>query len=98
VLVESSQTTNYRTLQLPLNNCGVMALDYLGKEGVATSMGHSPVAALIDPVAGSRTAIAEALSNIVWAPIKNGMEGLSLSANWMWACKMKAKTLVCTQR
>ena len=74
-------------LQLPLNNCGVMALDYLGKEGIATSIGHSPIASLIDPVAGTRTAIAEALSNIVWAPIKDGMNGLSLSANWMWACK-----------
>jgi phosphoribosylformylglycinamidine synthase len=83
--VAKQQTTG--PLQLPLNNCGVMALDYVGKEGVATSIGHSPVAALIDPVAGSRTAIAEALSNIVWAPIKNGLDGISLSANWMWACK-----------
>ena len=74
-------------LQLPLNNCGVMALDYLGKEGIATSIGHSPIASLIDPIAGTRTAIAEALSNIIWAPIKDGMNGLSLSANWMWACK-----------
>jgi phosphoribosylformylglycinamidine synthase len=74
-------------LQLPLNNCGVVALDYLGKEGIATSIGHSPIASLIDPVAGTRTAIAESLSNIVWAPIKNGIQGISLSANWMWACK-----------
>lgn len=74
-------------LQLPLNNCGVMALDYNGKEGVATSIGHSPIASLIDPVAGTRTAIAESLSNIVWAPIKGGLDGISLSANWMWACK-----------
>jgi phosphoribosylformylglycinamidine synthase len=74
-------------LQLPLNNCGVVALDYLGKEGIATSIGHSPIASLIDPVAGTRTAIAEALSNIVWAPIKDGLKGISLSANWMWACK-----------
>ena len=73
--------------QLPLNNCGVVALDYLGKEGIATSIGHSPIASLINPVAGTRTAIAEALSNIVWAPIKNGLKGISLSANWMWACK-----------
>jgi phosphoribosylformylglycinamidine synthase len=74
-------------LQLPLNNCGVMALDYNGKEGIATSIGHAPVAALIDPVAGSRNAIAESLSNIIWAPIKDGLKGISLSANWMWACK-----------
>ncbi len=74
-------------LQLPLNNVGVMALDYNGKEGIATSIGHAPIAALIDPVAGSRNAIAESLSNIVWAPIKDGLNGISLSANWMWPCK-----------
>src|SRR5690606_38703910 len=71
-------------LQLPLNNCGVMALDYNGKEGVATSIGHSPVSALVDPVAGSRNSIGEALSNIVWAPLEKGLKSISLSANWMW--------------
>ncbi len=74
-------------LQLPLNNTGVMALDFKGKEGIATSIGHSPVAALVDPGAGSRTAIGEALSNLVWAPLKDGLASVSLSANWMWACK-----------
>ena len=74
-------------LQLPLNNVGVMALDFKGKEGLATSIGHSPIAALIDAAAGSRTAIGEALSNLVWAPLKEGMKSVSLSANWMWACK-----------
>ncbi|HEY4651178.1 MAG TPA: phosphoribosylformylglycinamidine synthase, partial [Pontibacter sp.] len=74
-------------LQLPLNNCGVMALDFQGKEGIATSIGHSPISALIDPAAGSRNAIAESLSNIVWAPLKDGLKSVSLSANWMWASK-----------
>jgi phosphoribosylformylglycinamidine synthase len=74
-------------LQLPLNNVGVMALDFKGKEGIATTIGHSPVSALVDPVAGSRNAIGEALSNIVWAPLKDGLKSVSLSANWMWACK-----------
>jgi phosphoribosylformylglycinamidine synthase len=74
-------------LQLPLNNTGVMALDFKGKEGIATSIGHSPVAALVDPGAGSRTAMGEALSNLVWAPLKDGLASVSLSANWMWACK-----------
>ena len=74
-------------LQLPLNNVGVMALDYKGKEGVATAIGHAPISALIDPVAGSRNAIAESLSNIIWAPLKNGLSSVSLSANWMWPCK-----------
>lgn len=74
-------------LQLPLNNCGVMALDYKGKYGVATSIGHAPAIALIDEKAGSRYAIAESLSNIVWAPLANGLKSVSLSANWMWPCK-----------
>jgi phosphoribosylformylglycinamidine synthase len=74
-------------LQLPLNNCGVMALDYQGKEGLATSIGHAPIAALIDEAAGSRNAIAEALTNLVWAPLQDSLAGVSLSANWMWACK-----------
>ncbi|MFC3196229.1 phosphoribosylformylglycinamidine synthase [Parapedobacter deserti] len=73
-------------LQLPLNNVGVMALDYRSTEGIATAIGHSPLTALVDPVAGSRNAIGEALSNMVFAPIKNGLSGISLSANWMWAC------------
>tara|TARA_E500000318_G_scaffold660_1_gene912 strand:- start:3200 stop:6871 length:3672 start_codon:yes stop_codon:yes gene_type:complete len=74
-------------LQLPLNNCGVMALDFKGKEGIATSIGHSPISALIDPVAGSRNSIAESLTNIVWAPLKDGLKSVSLSANWMWPCR-----------
>lgn len=74
-------------LQLPLNNCGVMALDYKGKDGIATSVGHSPLTALIDEAAGSRNAVAEALSNIVWAPLKEGLKSVSLSANWMWPCR-----------
>ncbi|WP_299211886.1 phosphoribosylformylglycinamidine synthase [uncultured Aquimarina sp.] len=74
-------------LQLPLNNCGVMALDYTSKEGIATSIGHSPISGLIDPEAGSKNSIAEALTNIVWAPLKDGLDSISLSANWMWPCK-----------
>lgn len=74
-------------LQLPLNNCGVMALDFKGKEGIATSIGHSPISGLIDPAAGSKNSIAEALTNIIWAPLKDGLKSVSLSANWMWPCK-----------
>ena len=74
-------------LQIPLNNVGVMALDFKGKEGVATSIGHSPISGLINPVAGSRNSITEALTNLVWAPLKNGLKAVSLSANWMWPCK-----------
>ncbi len=74
-------------LQIPLNNVGVMALDFKGKEGIATSIGHSPISGLINPEAGSRNSIAEALTNIIWAPLKDGLKSVSLSANWMWPCK-----------
>ena len=74
-------------IQLPLNNVGVTSLDYQGVKGIATSLGHAPVAALIDPAAGSRLAIARALTNLVWAPLTHGLKGVSLSANWMWPCR-----------
>lgn len=74
-------------LQLPLNDCGVMALGYDTNYGVATSIGHAPVNGLIDPAAGSRNAVAEALTNLVWAPLEDGIRSVSLSANWMWPCK-----------
>ncbi len=75
------------SVQLPLNNLAVIALEYAGPAGMATSLGHAPVAALIDAASGSRLAIAEALTNIVWAPLKNNIKGISLSANWMWPCR-----------
>ncbi len=74
-------------IQLPLSDCGVVALDYRGKAGIATSIGHAPQAAMIDPAAGSVLAVAEALTNIVWAPLAEGLDSVSLSANWMWPCK-----------
>ncbi|MDE6267162.1 MAG: phosphoribosylformylglycinamidine synthase [Muribaculaceae bacterium] len=74
-------------IQLPLSDCGVMALDYTGKAGIATSIGHAPQAALGDAAKGSVLAIAESLTNIVGAPLKKGLSAVSLSANWMWPCK-----------
>lgn len=74
-------------LQLPLNNLGAITLDYRGKAGMATSIGHAPAAGLADPEAGSVLSIAEALTNIIWAPLTDGLKSISLSANWMWPCK-----------
>ncbi len=74
-------------IQLPLSDLGAVALDYKGKVGIATSIGHAPQAAMVDPAAGSVLAIAESLTNIVFAPIEDGLKGISLSANWMWPCK-----------
>jgi phosphoribosylformylglycinamidine synthase len=78
-------------IQLPLNDVAVMALDFTGNKGIATSIGHAPVAALANPEAGSRLAIAEALTNLVFAPIADGLKGISLSANWMWPAKNKGE-------
>ncbi|PTN30950.1 hypothetical protein, partial [Desulfonatronum sp. SC1] len=78
-------------IQLPLNNLGVTSIDYRGKEGVATSIGHAPGIALFDAAAGSVVAVAESLTNIIWAPLTHGLSGVSLSANWMWPCKNKGE-------
>jgi phosphoribosylformylglycinamidine synthase len=75
------------TVQLPLNNLGVSALDFTGYKGLATAIGHAPVSAMINPAAGSVLAIAESLTNIIWAPLADGIKSVSLSANWMWPCK-----------
>jgi len=74
-------------IQLPLNNVAVVSIDYRGEKGVATSIGHAPIPALIDPVKGSVLAIAEALTNLVWASLEDGIKAVSLSANWMWPSK-----------
>lgn len=78
-------------LQLPLNNVGVSTLDYKNKQGIATSIGHAPIVGLIDAKIGSRRAIAEALTNVIWAPLEENLKSVSLSANWMWACKNKGE-------
>jgi phosphoribosylformylglycinamidine synthase len=74
-------------LQLPLNNLGVITLDYQGKSGLSTALGHAPAAGLIDAANGSILSIAEALTNIIWAPMPDKLSSVSLSANWMWPCK-----------
>ena len=74
-------------VQLPLNDCAVVALDYQGTHGIATALGHAVGVAMADPRRGSEMAITEALTNIVFAPIDGGLRSVSLSANWMWPCK-----------
>lgn len=84
-LIATQQTCG--EIQLPLNNLGVTAIGYNNKEGIATSMGHAPLVALINSEVGSKMAIAEALTNLVWAPLNSGLSSVSLSANWMWPCR-----------
>lgn len=80
-------------VQLPLSDCGVVALDYRGHAGIATALGHAPQAGMADPAAGSVLSVAESLTNIVWAPVAvdkehpSPVQNLNLSANWMWPCR-----------
>lgn len=74
-------------LQLPLSDCGVVALDYRGRHGIATAIGHAPAAGLANPAAGSVLSVAESLTNLVWASLAEGLDSVSLSANWMWPCR-----------
>ena len=76
-------------IQLPLSDCGVVALDYRGRKGIATALGHAPQAGLASPSAGSVLSVAESLTNIVWAPLREGLRSVSLSANWMWPCRSR---------
>lgn len=74
-------------IQLPLSDCGVVALDYSGKRGIATALGHAPQAGMVSSATGSVLSVAESLTNLVWAPLQHGLQGVSLSANWMWPCR-----------
>ena len=81
-----AQQQTVGSLQLPLSNCGVIALDFKSHKGIATALGHAPIVALIDAGKGSQLAIAESLTNLIWAPLEDGLASVSLSANWMWPC------------
>ncbi len=74
-------------LHLPLADVGVVSLDFRGLHGIATALGHAPVPGIIDEKAGAELSAVEALTNIVWAPLRYGLGGVSLSANWMWPAK-----------
>ncbi len=78
-------------IQLPLNDLGAIAIDFTGTRGMATAIGHAPQAGLIDAAIGSVLSVAEALTNIVFAPLEKGLESVSLSANWMWPCRNKGE-------
>ncbi len=78
-------------IQLPLSNLGATTIDYSGSKGMATSIGHAPGIGLVDSAAGAIVSVAEALTNIVWAPLTHGLSGVSLSANWMWPCRNKGE-------
>ncbi|MGQ9645327.1 MAG: phosphoribosylformylglycinamidine synthase [Thermodesulfobacteriota bacterium] len=74
-------------LQLTVGDVAVIAQSHFGLTGAATSIGEQPIKMLVNPKAGARMAVGEALTNIVWAQISR-LEDIKCSANWMWAPKL----------
>lgn len=74
-------------LQLTVADVAVTAQSHFSHTGIATAIGEQPIKMLIDPAAGARMAVGEALTNLVWARIRN-LEEVKCSANWMWAPKL----------
>jgi phosphoribosylformylglycinamidine synthase len=70
--------------QVPVADCAVTLADYRGFRGEAFAVGErTPLAALDAPAAG-RMAVAEAITNLLAAPIE--LSRVKLSCNWMAAC------------
>ena len=74
-------------LQLTVGDVAVIAQSHFGLTGAATSIGEQPIKMLVNPKAGARMAVGEALTNIVWAKISD-LGDIKCSANWMWAGKL----------
>ena len=74
-------------LQLTVSDVAVIAQSHFGLTGAAISIGEQPIKMILNPKAGARMAIAEALTNLVWAKISS-LNDVKCSANWMWAPKL----------
>lgn len=70
--------------QVPVADCAVTLADYQGFAGEAMSMGERTPLAAVDAPASGRMAVAEAITNLLAAPIE--LPRVKLSANWMAAC------------
>jgi phosphoribosylformylglycinamidine synthase len=74
-------------LQATVADVAVIAQSHFELSGAATAIGEQPIKMLVNPQAGARMAVGEALTNLVWAKIDT-LEGVKCSANWMWAPKL----------
>jgi phosphoribosylformylglycinamidine synthase len=70
--------------QVPVADCAVTLADYQGFKGEAMSMGERTPLASVNAAASGRMAVAEAITNLLAAPIE--LDRVKLSANWMAAC------------
>lgn len=74
-------------LQLTVADMAMIAQSHFGLTGAVTSIGEQPLKMLVNPAAGARMAVGEAITNIMWAYI-GPIEHIKCSANWMWAPKL----------
>lgn len=74
-------------LHTPLADYCVTALTMLDTKGVASSIGEQPIKGLVDPAAGARMTVAEALTNLMFVKISD-LKDVKCSGNWMWAAKL----------
>lgn len=70
--------------QVPVADCAVTLADFSGFAGEAMSMGERTPLASVNAPASGRMAVAEAITNLLAAPIE--LPRVKLSANWMAAC------------
>lgn len=70
--------------QVPVADCAVTLADYQGFAGEAMAMGERTPLAITNAAASARMAVAEALTNLLAAPM--ALPRVKLSANWMAAC------------
>ena len=70
--------------QVPVADCAVTLADFRGFKGEAMSMGERSPLASVNAAASGRMAVAEAITNLLAAPIE--LDRVKLSANWMAAC------------
>lgn len=77
-------------LQLPVSDVAVIAQSHFNLTGAAISIGEQPLKMIIDPRAGARMSIGEAITNIVWARISS-IGDIKCSGNWMWAAKLEGE-------
>ncbi len=74
-------------LQLPVSDVAIIAQTHFDKSGAAISIGEQPIKTLVNPKAGSRMSVGEAITNIVSAKI-SALEDIKCSGNWMWPAKL----------
>jgi len=74
-------------LQLTVSDVAAVAQSHFSNSGAATAIGEQPIKMLVDPAAGARMAVGEALTNLVWARVED-LNQVKCSANWMWAPKL----------